>query len=601
MGHRIISVSIILSFVVILGIVKDEHNFKKTEYSSDFKMSIRLNVGGVSKDVSRETLIKSPVFETVLSSVVDDSAVFVDRDSDLFDEVVLYLAWDVKPDTPNGLMELEHYGLSNDSADKAIQERADKCAEQILSGEPPYYVCASGILFATSKQRLSQLPYFAACIDGRFEQRYRGTIDDPYLTDIPANIFKNVLSHLRDSRVGLLPKSIAILSKLGFGQQGSISSIAIAATPNRVDDKINVSELQRRPDISFHGNPEITFWRSAEHRRCTNAVLNRVRVDFDGNDKLTLPRTCGHLIYKCYIRWEVLNHNGEYAQMDVVSEILLKNPTLLYEMIDNIVLRIGGQLIYRAEGYQMHMWEMMRGGAQKQRGLTPRDLCLSIPFSFCDYSGNALPIVALEHHDVDIELRKRKLQLPSNIEFVPHLLVTYVYLDDYERRQLCLTALEYLLNFFYSSQIVRAAPTCAGATNHFDCNLEGIIFNTAAIYFTLHEDDSPESLTHPIDDLVSFELQYKGEVRCDGDNLIAGKLARLDHNINPDAPVYVIPFSLNPLDTENPSLTQYIRNFPQKNLRITTSKRVKNVRVWGNYWNVLRINSGMAGLAYTAN
>ena len=75
---------------------------------------IKLNVGGAHREVSRETLCKSPVIESVLNDVtLKKESIFIDRDANLFDEVILYLSFSVKPDNPNELGRFFYFFFNN--------------------------------------------------------------------------------------------------------------------------------------------------------------------------------------------------------------------------------------------------------------------------------------------------------------------------------------------------------------------------------------------------------------------------------------------------------------------------------------------------------
>ncbi len=54
---------------------------------------VQLNVAGIKKSITRATLNKCPLFESVFQYYDDElpNEIFIDRDPELFDEIVMYL------------------------------------------------------------------------------------------------------------------------------------------------------------------------------------------------------------------------------------------------------------------------------------------------------------------------------------------------------------------------------------------------------------------------------------------------------------------------------------------------------------------------------
>jgi len=575
---------------------------------------VKFNVGGQLKEITQETLEKSPVFESIFrdypETITDNRIPFVDRDPAKFDDVVLYLGWGVLPDCLESIYELDHYGIllehvsdEEGTQSEAIEERANALAEQIVSNTQPYAISACGKLFVTTKERLMRIDYFRGVLQGGFKQRYQGTPEDPYRLDIPALVFDNILQHLRDARIVLTEVAVTVLEKFGgFGNRKEEADVVDPPPAVTVSVSTNSSGALLQmlatgiQDRSLHCTDDDddiavpTLWKSI-HKRVTNASVERLAVPFS-NNVASIPRS-GDLIYQCYLRWKFTANGVPFN----VAKLIKKDPSLIYKLVDCVELNIGGQHIERLEGYQLYMLSLMDKTEQNKNGmLDPNDLTLHLPFPFCLDTGRALPLIALQYHNVEVVLKPRALPLLQHVTATPELLISYTYLDTNERRRFAKNPHEYLLPLLHRSE--KFTPeSCTARTSHFKTNLL-MNYPTRALFITLHADDSLDSLFNPLDDLVSYRLDLNNHTRTEGDRLIA-KLNKIDCKIAKDNNhVYVIPFALEPLNGHQPTMSLNMSRIPSATLFVTTSARVKFIRVWGNYWNVLRIMAGMGGLMY---
>jgi hypothetical protein len=580
---------------------------------------VKLNVGGQIKEITRDTLEKSPLFESIFSDYPDliseDRVPFVDRDPKRFDDVVLYLGWGILSETVESLYELDHYGILPPSADddeatedttvieEATQERVNALAEQIVTNSKPYVVSACGEPFVTTKERLMQIDYFRGIFDNGFKQKYRGTIEDPYRIDIPPGVFANILQHLRDKRLELSQVSIKVLEKFGqIQKKQEIVEVVSEQQPTMTISNTNGSgALMQLVAVGAqnaylnHGDGDDktlnTLWKSV-YKRVTHAAVERISCKFV-NNICTIPRQ-GELIYQCYLRWK-FEANGVPFN---VAALLKKDKKLLYKLVDYIDLEIGGQRIERLEGYQLYLLSLMDTTDQNKNGmLDVTDLTIHVPFPFCLDTGRALPLIALQHHKVRVILTPRALPNLNHLTATPELLVSYAFLENNERIRFAQVSHEYLLPLLhYSESFGPEKQSPHPNTSIFKARLN---WNhpTRAIFVTLHTDDSIESLFNPLDDLLSYKFELNNHTRTEGDKLIA-KLNKIDCKIARDNNVYVIPFALEPLNGHQPTMSVNMSRIDNATLTVVASSRVKFIRVWGNYWNVLRVMSGMGGLAY---
>ena len=264
-------------------------------------------------------------------------------------------------------------------------------------------------------------------------------------------------------------------------------------------------------DVFLTGTPEITFWK-VSYRRHTNFAMESIEQTFSGQADFGRRVTCtisrnGDLAYRTYlqvtlpeINQSMKNSSGAvYARwLDFVGE----------QLIAQVEVEIGGQRIDRQYGDWMHIWNQVTMSSEQQKGyfkmignttqLTyitdpsfanvsgpcassggPSQVCaprnalpettLYVPllFWFCRNPGLALPLIALQYHEVKINIDFRPigecLWAVSSLDstttgttvsvssayqsslVAASLYVDYVFLDTDERRKMAQNPHEYLI------------------------------------------------------------------------------------------------------------------------------------------------------------
>ena len=263
-------------------------------------------------------------------------------------------------------------------------------------------------------------------------------------------------------------------------------------------------------DVFLTGTPEITFWK-VSYRRHTNFAMESIEQTFSGQADFGRRVTCtisrnGDLCYRTYLQVTLPEINqsmksasgdGVYARwLDYIGE----------QLIAQVEVEIGGQRIDRQYGDWMHIWNQVTMSAEQQRAyfkmignttaLTyitdptfanvsgpcsaaggPSQVCaprnalpettLYIPllFWFCRNPGLALPLIALQYHEVKINIDFRpigeclwavnKLSGTSQSQSVSaayqqslvaaSLYIDYIFLDTDERRKMAQNPHEYLI------------------------------------------------------------------------------------------------------------------------------------------------------------
>ena len=269
-------------------------------------------------------------------------------------------------------------------------------------------------------------------------------------------------------------------------------------------------------DVYLTGNPQITFWK-VTYRRYTNFAMESIEQTFNGQADFGRRVTCtisrnGDLAYTTILQVTLPEINqsmantttqtansGVYARwLDFPGE----------QLIAQVEVEIGGQRIDRQYGDWMHIWNQLTQTSNQEKAYysmvgnttqltyitdpsfsdvdgpcqssAPRQICaprnalpettLYIPlqFWFCKNPGLALPLIALQYHEVRINIDLRpideclwavsdlscyqtaskslKVQTAYNQSLVAaSLYVNYIFLDTDERRRMAQNPHEYLI------------------------------------------------------------------------------------------------------------------------------------------------------------
>ena len=504
-------------------------------------------------------------------------------------------------------------------------------------------------------------------------------------------------------------------------------------------------------DVYLTGNPQITFWK-VTYRRHTNFAMESIEQTFNGQADFGRRVTCtvsrnGDLAYRTYLQvtlpeiGQSLNSSGDvYARW-------LDFPG--HQLIENVEVEIGGQRIEKQYGDWMHIWcqltmdKNQEAGYYKMVGNTtqltfvtdpsyadvdgpcdsnaPRQVCaprnalpettLYVPlqFWFCCNPGLALPLIALQYHEVKINLDLRAIDeclwavselaagdgadkkvsnAYSQSLVSASLYVDYIYLDTDERRRMAQNPHEYLieqLQYTGAESVGSSANKVRLNFNHPckelvwvvqpDCHVDycsslidgNTLFSALGAQpfnYTDAVDALPNSIkafgsdagvsgtsafisnsffetadavdvstaadttvaTSGVSDAGTFVLAETSlDMHCWGENPVVTAKLQLNgqdrfseregtyfdqvqpwqhHTRAPDTGVNVYSFALRP-EEHQPSGTCNMSRIDNATLQLVLSNatvegtNTAKVRVYARNYNVLRIMSGMGGLAYS--
>jgi hypothetical protein len=207
-------------------------------------------------------------------------------------------------------------------------------------------------------------------------------------------------------------------------------------------------------DIYLTGNPQITFFKVV-YRRHTNFSMEAIQQTINGTSKtpasgtasgtVTISRN-GDLVHKVYVR--------------MVSEGANSITSDGHDLISEVELEIGGQRIDRHVAQWMQVWSELSTPESKSIGYkamtggvggwghstgsnTGVDFCMvPLQFWFCRNPGLALPLIALQYHEVKL---KFTWAVATGDQVDCSIWCDYIYLDTDERRRFAQVSHEYLI------------------------------------------------------------------------------------------------------------------------------------------------------------
>jgi hypothetical protein len=367
-------------------------------------------------------------------------------------------------------------------------------------------------------------------------------------------------------------------------------------------------------DIYLTGNPQITFWKVV-YRRHTNFAKESIEqtmngtVATSGRTTVTVSRN-GDLLSRVYVQSTTANPHTLNAS---VAEL------------DNVEVQIGGQQIDKHYGHWMEAWaeltenktgrqmgtnfQTMSGMGQGvvhvenacvavshdtdatavffdvQAGNATREVYLPLQFWFCRNPGLALPLIALQYHEVKLVFSWGTVTNSAHTVWCD-----YVYLDTDERRRFAQVSHEYLI------EQVQHQSYSAG-TSH------DLVLNHPVKELVIAGPWSGGAFTRATGTGMSDTMQLKlnGHERMAARNFTYFSQVQVhEHHTGEggfaDGAIGVYSFALEP-EEHQPSGTCNFSRIDTAQLSFSAASNALNV--YAVNYNVLRIMSGMGGLAYS--
>ena len=424
-------------------------------------------------------------------------------------------------------------------------------------------------------------------------------------------------------------------------------------------------------DVYLSGSPQITFFKIV-YRRHTNFSMEAIEQSLNGTAgfgkrvTVNISRN-GDLIHRIYLQSTLpmpasASTDGTAGTTAATGDYII-NPGL--GLVDYVELEIGGQKIDKLYGDWLYIWNELSIPAGKKDGfdeMVGRNLGATIAsgagalnginvytpleFFFCRNPGLALPLIALQYHDVKLNIQfesknnmfegGRAPTFSGNVtDLNSRVWVDYIFCDSDERRRFAQLSHEYLieqLQYTGAETVTSKGANVNGfdkiklAFNHPVKFLTWVINRNgsgvskfdysdgmySAIPGTLLDINSgmigtpatyalrTTQLANPV---VSAKLQLNGHDRfVEREGMYFTHVQQHAHfnNIVPStrAPgINVYSFALSPLEHQ-PSGTLNMSRIDTAYLLVNSSV-TGQIKIFAVSYNVLRIMSGMGGLAYS--
>ena len=391
-------------------------------------------------------------------------------------------------------------------------------------------------------------------------------------------------------------------------------------------------------DVYLICNPQITFFKKV-YKRHTNFSLEYNKFHFEGDadfgvtTKIIVPKK-GDLVKNIFLEVDL-------PSPDSTNERRSRYVNYIgYALIDYIELYIGGTRIDRLTGEWMYIYNELSIKQDKKRGYNEmiggksfegysiltgnREGIYIIPlnFWFNKDTGLALPLVALQYHEVEIKIKFNdfnKLWVSNDGE-APignfkinecQIGIEYVYLDTKERKMFAQSNHEYLIKqtqYSLNNNILKNEKNRTIQLNFFHPIIElvWVVQNKSKLipknnggndYFNYSKTDN-----YPFKDTIkSAKIKLNG---ADRTTEMTAKELRFyipieKHTSIPDNFIYVYSFAINP-ESFQPSGSCNFSRFDNAQLEIEFEDDIEDsqVKIFALNYNVLRISKGMGGLAY---
>lgn len=414
-------------------------------------------------------------------------------------------------------------------------------------------------------------------------------------------------------------------------------------------------------DIYLTGNPQITFFKLI-YRRHTNFSMewcqqkqNNGAGKFGQKMEVVIERV-GDLLGATHIEVEVpalmqeqpgLDANGNPATSTWVGFC----NSFMHAAVDTVEFQIGGQVIDKQYGDWLEIWseltinESLQYGYKLMVGKYPSEFALrtnAVPlpckksyrfrlplqFWFNRNPGCYLPLIALQYHEVRMiikfrtpaEIIRSDVRIREPLDYLGRVWnatdiqvwSNYIYLDTDERRKFAQVGHEMLIDQLQFNSVV-GIPDGANYYNadlEFNHPMKEIVWVVPGV----EECEAGNSLSgnnyfayaNQVDTFWTAKIILNGNDRFDAKHAEYFRTAQPfeHHTRTPQKFIYCYSFALRPEELQ-PSGTCNASRLDNITLNLTFNEECgcvannRQFRIYATNYNILRIMSGMGGLAFS--
>ena len=411
-------------------------------------------------------------------------------------------------------------------------------------------------------------------------------------------------------------------------------------------------------NLYLNGNPSISFFKKV-YKTHTNFACESIRLNFNRTTMNHDSET--HLYTKIDRNADLINNIYFVFSLPTVRKID-KNIFRYVEFLGETILEeyhisIGGNMVDKQYGEWLHIWNELalesskRYGYEKMIGNVPHNykpddynlkengdiqspqqqVVVPLKFWFNSSPGLALPLIALQYHDIEIHITLKPLshlyvEIPegssnvtrvtdsnlyfsgSTLNIQPYLECNYIFLDNEERTFFSQNSIDYLID-----QVTRTQFQELGNNNILDLKLQNPV---KEIIWVLGRNDRYQHNNwlmygdeNDVND-IEVEILKSAKLTFNGLDRIEEKEAPYfsliqpyqHHTCIPKVGIYLYSFSLTPEKFQPTGSCNMSRiNKVQLHLNTRTpqtSDYKYDCSVYTVNYNFLRITSGLAGVAF---
>ena len=434
-------------------------------------------------------------------------------------------------------------------------------------------------------------------------------------------------------------------------------------------------------DVYLTGNPQMTYFKVV-YRRHTNFSMETIEQTYNGSAKMgkrytvTLARN-GDLVSGIWLEMDLVARNSG-TEIDEAnggsnfgSGSNITGLRVGHKIIDYAEVEIGGQLMDKQYGDWMDLWTQLTYDGQKweklermltgittvdgvvhndinQRVKEKKKVYVPLQFWFCRNIGLALPLIALQYHEVKIHIQLLDVdsfignenEAPdTNVQNVElediKIWADYIYLDTDERRRFAQVSHEYLIEQVQSGGTQSLLKGSNEQELRFNHPVKELMWTMKSEdskgynYFRASDiDKDPEYNNDMLEDIVLilngsdrfsrrtgnyFRTVSLYQHHTGGDKQFPGNGSHKNgqiywNNANKDkmptdikqsemGGIYCYSFAIKP-ENHQPSGTCNFSRIDNAAIMFNSSKK-GTFSVYAMNYNVLRVMSGMGGLAYS--
>jgi hypothetical protein len=302
-----------------------------------------------------------------------------------------------------------------------------------------------------------------------------------------------------------------------------------------------------------------------------------------------------------------INYNSYVAIMTNLIESTNTYERLGFQLLKEVELRIGGQTIDKQYSNWMYMWTELTHTVDKKStlnkivGASDGSSTLIIPlyFFFCRHTQLALPLISLQYHEVEIIFTfEQAYNCFTNYSTVSmnntSVWIDTIFLDTEERKEFAQKPHEYLIEIVQSQEI----------TLSHSLNTVKLDFNHPTKFIVWGVKTQSSAFTDFTDNndscVQTAQLKFNGIDRFSTRSFdYFNYIQPYQHFTgSPNTGICVYSFATNPEQRE-PSGSCNFSRIDNIDLIIKTTTNGQKLYLYSFSYNVLRVASGMAGLAFS--